>query len=289
MIQTTLVARSFGTPATSRLRAREWKRLGVFLAFGVAAFLLAVVGAGFAPLGWPDALRRWAHPHIFVPLGITLTVLLLRREGSTVPCSERFNPWPVGWSSAGWFVAGVALLAATLPVFVLAFGLRWTANGEFTGTTLALTLWGIFLTAAAEEIGFRGYAFWRLIRLIGFWPAQAIVAGLFAVSHLTLGGFALLPALVGTVTGSLLFGAVFARTQSVAAPIALHTGWNLCQHLLLSPLDPTATPLIVRFPHAPSPTEYASMLGWVGLVMVAGTVVALRFRVNVVEKGTGPE
>ena len=32
-------------------------------------------------------------------------------------------------------------------------------------------------TAAAEEIGFRGYAFWRLIRLIGFWPAQAIVAG----------------------------------------------------------------------------------------------------------------
>jgi len=282
MTRTELVTRHFGTPATPRLRATEWKRLGVFLAFGVAAFLLAVVGAAFVPLSLPDALRRWAHPNIFVPLCITLTVLMLRRDASEMPVSERFNPWPVGRSSAGWFVAGVALLAATLPVFVLAFGLRWSTNGTFSGTALTLTLWGIFMTAAAEEFGFRGYAFWRLIRLIGFWPAQAIVAGLFIVSHLTLGGFALLPALVGTLTGSLLFGAVFARTQSVAAPIALHTGWNLCQHLLLSPLDPIATPLLVRFPHAPSPGEYALMLVWVGLVMVTGTVVALRFRVKVV-------
>jgi membrane protease YdiL (CAAX protease family) len=182
--------------------------------------------------------------------------------------------------SLRWFVAGVALLAATLPVFVLAFGLRWSTNEACSGTALALTFWGIFMTAVAEEIGFRGYAFWRLIRLVGFWPAQTIVAGLFMVSHLTLGGFGLLPALVGTITGSLLFGAVFARTQGVAAQIALHTGWNFCQHLLLSPLDPTATPLLVRFPHAPSPGEYALMLAWVGFVTLVGTVVALRFRVR---------
>jgi len=243
---------------------------------GTAAFLLAVVGAAFAPLALPDALRRSAHPSIFVPLGVAITMLMLRRDASGLPASERFNPWPVGGLSVGWFVAGVGLLAATIPLFVLKFGLRWSANGAFNGTTLALMLWSIFMTAAAEEIGFRGYAFWRLIRLIGFWPAQAVIAGLFIVSHLTLGGFALLPALVGTVAGSLLYGAVFARTQSVAAPIALHTGWNVFQHLLLSPLNPTATPLLVLFPHAPSPGEYALMVVWVGLVMVAGAVVVLR-------------
>jgi membrane protease YdiL (CAAX protease family) len=216
------------------------------------------------------------HPNIFVPLGTALTVLMLRRDFSDIPASERFNPWPVAWSSASWFVAGVALLAVTIPVFAFAFGVRWSANGACSATAMALTLWGIVITAAAEEIGFRGYAFWRLIRLIGFWPAQAIVAGLFVVSHFTLGGYALLPSLVGIVAGSVLFGVVFARTQSLAAPIALHTGWNVSQHLLLSPLDPTATPLVVRFPHTPSRGEYALMLVWVALVMVAGTVVVLR-------------
>jgi len=252
----------------------------VFLAFGVAAFLIAVVGAAFVPRSWPDGLRRWAHPYLFVPLGMVLTVRMLRRETSEVPAAERFNPRPVTGASAVWFLVGAALLATTIPVFVGAFGLRWSGNETFSGTAMTLTLGGIVMTAAAEEIAFRGYAFWRLIRLLGFWPAQAIVAGLFIVSHLTLGGFALLPALVGTAAGSVLFGAVFARTRSLAAPIALHTGWNILQHLLLNPLDPTATPLRLRFPHAASPGEYASMLALVALVMVAGTAAVLRFRVK---------
>jgi membrane protease YdiL (CAAX protease family) len=280
MKRTELLTPGFGTPATSRLRATEWKRLGVFLALSVAAFLFAVAGASFIPLSLPDLLRRWAHPNIFVPLGTAITILMLRRDFSDLSASEQFKPWPISKSSAGWLVAGAGLLALTIPVFVFAFGLRWSNNGAFSGTAMAFTLWGIIITAAAEEIGFRGYAFWRLIRLIGFWPAQATVAGLFSLSHLTFGGYTLVPALVGTVTGSLLFGAVFARTRSLAAPIALHTGWNLSQHLLLSPLDPTATPLLVRFPHAPSKGEVTLMLAWVGLVMAVSTVVALRFKVR---------
>lgn len=134
------------------------------------------------------------------------------------------------------------------------------------------------LTAAAEEIAFRGYALWRLIRLIGFWPAQAIVATLFAVSHLTLGGYTLVPALVGTVAGSILYGVVFAGTRGVAAPIALHSGWNIVQHFFLSPLSPSATPLVPIFPHIPTGPEYAAMLAIVVIVMAATTVAILRRR-----------
>jgi membrane protease YdiL (CAAX protease family) len=284
MHDTTRVShRPFGTPATSHQRRTEWKRLGVFLTFGLAAFLVAIVGASLVPFGLPDTLRRWAHPTIFVPLGTLLTVRMLRRDVNEIPKSEQFSPWPIAKSSAGWLVGGVALLAATIPVFVFGFGLRWSSNEECSWTAVAFSLWGIFITAAAEEIAFRGYAFWRLIRLIRFWPSQAVVAGLFVLSHLTLGGYELLPALAGTVAGSLLFGVVFARTQSLAAPIAIHTGWNVAQHLLLSPLDPSATPVLIHFPHAPSPGESALMVGSVGLVLLAGTVVVRRFRVRMLQ------
>ena len=109
----------------------------------------------------------------------------------------------------------------------------------------------------------------QLIRLLGFWPAQAIVAALFALSHLTFGGYTLLPAIVGTVTGSVLYGVVFVRTRGVAAPIALHSGWNIAQHFLLSPLNRSATPIVPAFPHVPTIAEYGAMVAIVGIVMIA--------------------
>ena len=129
---------------------------------------------------------------------------------------------------------------------------------------------GLFLLAVG------GYAFWRLIRLIGLWPAQAIVAVLFMVSHLTPGGYSFLPALIGNVTGSVLYGAAFVRARGLAAPIALHTGWNIAQHLLLSPLDPSATPFVPTFPHIATTRKYATILAIVGAVMVTVTVLIVR-------------
>jgi hypothetical protein len=72
------LAAQFGSTEPG-FRGAEWKRLGRFLAFGAAFFVLAVIGAGFVPFSWPDAFRRSAHPMIFVPLGIALTVRMLRK------------------------------------------------------------------------------------------------------------------------------------------------------------------------------------------------------------------
>jgi hypothetical protein len=69
-----------------------------------------------------------------------------------------------------------------------------------------------------------------------------------------------------------------ARTRGVAAPIALHSGWNITQHLLLSPLDPSATPLVPTFPHVPTGREYSAMLAIVGIVMAATIVGILKSR-----------
>jgi membrane protease YdiL (CAAX protease family) len=265
----------FGTPAPEARRA-EWKRLGLFVAIGAALFLLAVVGAAFVPFSWPNGIRRAAHATIFVPLGLALTIRMLRKDASELPPEALFNPWPIDRMSAHWLLAGIVLSCIVAVAFVLAFSFRWTSNAHWSVMSAALMLWAILLIAAAEEISFRGYAFWRLIRLLGFWPAQAIVAALFVLSHLTLGGSAFFPALIGNVTGSVLYGVVFVRTRGVAAPIALHSGWNIAQHLLLSPLDPSATPLVPAFPHAPTQMEYAGMLAVIGIVMVGATIVIFR-------------
>ena len=255
----------------------EWTRLGLFVAGGTAIFFLAVAGAAFVPLGWPDAIRRSAHPTIFVPLALVLTVRMLRRDARDLGPAALFDPRPVTRATAFWLLFGGVLSGFVALTFVLVFGLRWSPNLHWSAPRFLGMLWAIVLTAAAEEIAFRGYGFWRLTRIAGFWLAQAVVATLFAVSHLTLGGYKLIPALVGNVTGSVLYGVAFASTRGIAAPIALHSGWNIVQHLLLSPLDPSATPLVPTFPHAPTGGEYAAMLAIVGIVM-AGTAAGILAR-----------
>jgi membrane protease YdiL (CAAX protease family) len=267
---------SEATPQRNTRRAEEWKRLGLFVAIGAAFFLLAVVGTAFVPFGWPDAIRRSAHPTIFVPLGLVLTVRFLRRDAREMVPASLFNPWLVGRASVVWLILGIALAGIIVLIFAVAFGLRWAPNAQWSRTGMVLSLWAILVTAAAEEISFRGYALWRLMRLIGFWPAQTLIAILFTLSHFTLGGYTLLPALIGTVTGSILYGVTFARTRGLAAPIALHSGWNIAQHLLLSPLNPSATPVVPTFPHTPTGWEYGSMVTIIGIVMVAATIVILK-------------
>jgi membrane protease YdiL (CAAX protease family) len=264
------LAAPFGSPEP-KFRGAEWRRLGRFLAIGAGIFVIAVIAAGFFPFSWPDAIRRSAHPMIFVPLAVALTVRTLRKDAMELPGADLFDPWPVGRTSFQWLVFGAALSGIVAVLFVLAFQLRWAPNERSTGANVALMIWAIVLTAAAEEIAFRGYALWRLTRLIGFWQAQAIIAILFALSHATLGGYSLVPALVGTMIGSVLYGVAFARTRTIAAPIALHSGWNIVQHLLLSPLSPTATPFVPIYPHSPTGREYIVMLAIVGTVMIAAT------------------
>jgi hypothetical protein len=80
--------------------------------------------------------------------------------------------------------------------------------------------------AAYEEISFRGYPMRRLLQSFGVWPTLLSVALVFAFYHIFL-GWKPLPALIGTGTGSLLFGmAAVAARQGLAVPIGVHAGWN---------------------------------------------------------------
>jgi membrane protease YdiL (CAAX protease family) len=90
-------------------------------------------------------------------------------------------------------------------------------------------VWFYLKSSIFEELAFRGYGFRRLIDSIGFGWAQAVTAVLFAVYHTVNVGMPLIPALLFTGLGSLLFGYAFRRSCGVIVPIGLHAAWNFWQ------------------------------------------------------------
>ena len=89
------------------------------------------------------------------------------------------------------------------------------------------------ISAGVEELLFRGYGFERLITAIGLWPAQLIVALMFATYHL-LNRYEWQIAFTSTVIGSLMFGLVFARTRSVFAATGFHAASNWARDVVLA-------------------------------------------------------
>ncbi len=79
--------------------------------------------------------------------------------------------------------------------------------------------------SAGEELGFRGYPFYRLKERYGILSAQIIVALAFAVYHM-LQGWPPVNALVGTTAGSVLFGFATLASRGLAFPIGVHAAWN---------------------------------------------------------------
>jgi uncharacterized protein len=90
--------------------------------------------------------------------------------------------------------------------------------------------------AVVEELIFRGFAFQRLVDGVGVWTAQVLMAGYFVLTHsnaIAAAGELQLLATMNLFLASLLFGAAYLRTGSLALPIALHFALNFVQGPLL--------------------------------------------------------
>jgi membrane protease YdiL (CAAX protease family) len=135
----------------------------------------------------------------------------------------------------GGLLGGVLVGAVITVLLHAVLPFEWTFNPAFIWKLAAVSLLYLVIANGVEELVFRGYAFERLIASLGLWPAQLIVALLFAVYHL-INGYAWQVAFTGTVIGSLMFGLVFARTGSVLAATGFHAATNWTRDLVL--LDP---------------------------------------------------
>ena len=235
------------------------------------------------------ASRYFHLPHPAVPLALVLgaTLLFLRWDGRS-PAVLGLD-W--SWRRAGEFIAGLgggALLIATMAVCArLVLPFPWVRNPAFEPAAMVFAFLYFFFSNSAEELVFRGYGFERLIAGIGHWPAQLVTALLFALFHI-LNGWPWQTALIGTTSGSLLFGLVFVRWQSLPAAAGVHVAANWMRDLWFNDPPGRSTFYAPLAPRPWTPTEQLLVsLIFTGLVLLACVALAISIRHK--RKKTGVE
>lgn len=232
---------SFFQDAEGRLRG-GWKALIFFVAYVVltAVLTMPVVVIGMAMKADVSALVDLKlGPMLGALSGLGVTALFLAMEGQPFhSVGLRLNPrWAREFALGA--AGGVALIGLTALLLLGMGGFHWVRN---PGGSLAGIAGGflVFLFVGInEEVAFRGYPFQRLVRSMGPWPAQILLAVLFAAIHWGNPGIRdASPALKAWTTLNIALAAVFLglcylKTRSLALPIGVHLGWNWAQgHLL---------------------------------------------------------
>jgi len=173
------------------------------------------------------------HPVAMLGILIGATLLFLwwdKRSPSELGLELSWRPLP---NLLAGLVGGTLLILVIAVLLHAILPFEWTWNTTFLWRLVATGLVFQLLLAGVEELLFRGYSFERLISSIGLWPAQLIVALLFAVYHLR-NGYPWQVAFTGSVIGSLMFGLVFARTRSVLAATGFHAAANWAREVVLA-------------------------------------------------------
>jgi CAAX protease family protein len=203
----------------------QWRSLGRALLFmiGCAAILAGI--SPLAPAG--PGPKQEIFIGVLGSLGAAcLTLLFVRWEGLRLhDVGASLDRRSLVRCALSFFIG---LLIVALHTFILGVlgPARWVRAPAPSFATAALTLIGYLFLSMREELAFHGYPLRRLRQSFGLWPAQLVVASLFALEHIA-GGVSWKVALMGVWTGSLLFGMAAIATKGLAVPIGLHAAWNL--------------------------------------------------------------
>lgn len=137
---------------------------------------------------------------------------------------------------------GVAIMGSAAAIQKLGFaawgGGSWQLNPEFTWSLLLERLRPETNSVLFEELVFRGYLLYQLLRFTGR-GALWISAAAFGVYHwFSFGVLGNVSTMVFVLFYTGAFGWVaalaFRQTGSIAAPIGLHLGWNLVSNVVFS-------------------------------------------------------
>lgn len=206
------------------------------IALRVVAFWLAYA-ATFLGLGLvlglvPPAGRMLAAGLLITTAAMALTILFTRSEGLTLAAAGA--DWAKGSLTrfATGLGFGVAMVALLIGLSRATLGpIAFVRNTGADASPLTLMFVTFVALSAGEELGFRGYPFYRLKERYGIVSAQIIVALAFAVYHM-LQGWPPLNALVGTTAGSMLFAFAALASRGLAFPIGVHAAWNAASWLV---------------------------------------------------------
>lgn len=165
---------------------------------------------------------------IIVSIGaFTLTLIFAKLQRIR---AEDLGVIPTRWSFLtllGGCAIGILIFATQYAVMAPLVGLHLTRAPPISFSAITLSLITTLSLAWMEELGFRGYALRRLEGPFGVWGGQIIVAIAFELCHrLIYSGWNWRDAMIGTTTGSLLFGMAAIASRGLALPIGIHAGYN---------------------------------------------------------------
>lgn len=133
-------------------------------------------------------------------------------------------------------LGGLLLMLVTAGLIRGFGGFHWVRTPDTGPVELLRGAWLFLAVAWFEETLFRGYAFQRATRGLGFGTAQVVFALAFAGLHWSnpgMTGATKAWATLNIALAAVLLGLCWRRTGSLALPIGVHLGWNWTQGDLL--------------------------------------------------------
>jgi membrane protease YdiL (CAAX protease family) len=218
-------------------RAILWLLLTVFVAFPLIGKLLdALLGPappGPLPLDPVDLSLAEGVNFAAALLTTTLFAWYERRRidsyGLPIGCALKSPTWE-------GVVVGI-LQPGLIALAMLAFGAMQihglAVSGAAAFTSALAWLGTCLLIGVAEEFLFRGYLLQTLWKAIGFWPASAVIAAIFAGVHYALKPGENLWDVIALVSFSLLCCYSVLRTGNLWFAVGLHAAWDFMQFFVI--------------------------------------------------------
>lgn len=214
------------------LNLRSGWRLGLY----VAVFVIALYGTGalislvIDPATGPDLMMLLAINAMALGIPAVVALAFMKRFVDQVPLlafgvgvHER---WPRD------LLAGLGIGSVMLAIYLAGTSLTGDVTfsagprPEGVATDLVLLVAILAVSAANEELVFRGYPLQVLMYGIGRWPAFLLVSALFGLGH-HLNPNATWVGTTNTALAGILLCLAYARTRSLWFPYGIHIGWNL--------------------------------------------------------------
>jgi membrane protease YdiL (CAAX protease family) len=214
----------------SKLRNGWW-----LLIFATCVFVTTLsyrpISHGLQGLG---VTRDWLHPApVAMVLLATWVCTRLRREPLASVGLRLDGRWMREFALGCGLGFGALALAAAL-IYAIG-GVRFELEPTRSMGALVFGLYMFLFAGKLEELLFRGYAFQRLVSGLGVWPAQVVLALLFALAHWQnpgMEGAVKVWASIDIALAAITLGVAYLRTRSLALPIGIHLAWNWTQGCL---------------------------------------------------------
>ena len=202
-----------------------WK----FLAYWFIFVLILILVSAVIPISQAETQLQRLLLNTIPTIPAVAALLLAAKFVDRVPAATFGATLHEHWLRD--FGLGIAVAIAMLAIITLinaavgGISMVWTGS-DATRTALVVTPIVLILSAAQEELLFRGYPLQVLMKGIGEWPAILAMSVVFGLLHLRNPNATIIGA-VNTMLAGVMLSVAYLKTRSLWLPYGLHLVWNV--------------------------------------------------------------